>query len=81
MSMLVSIWTELRGHGSTYGHSGNVPSWAELLQDNVGRGFEEHIADEEDGQGEVVLVVGELEVGGQAEHFGISDVSPVCGVR
>lgn len=76
----VSIWTGLKGHGWTYGHSGNVPSWAELLQDNVGRGLEEHITDEEDGQGEVVLVVGEFEVGGQAKDFGISDVSPACGV-
>ena len=64
-----------------YSHDRNVPARAGPLDDDVRWRFEDHIADEEDGQGEVVLVVGELEVGGQAEHFGISDVSPVCGVR
>ena len=43
----------------------------------MGQGFEDGVRDEEDGQGEVVLGVGHVEVRLQAFDLGIADVGAV----
>lgn len=56
---------------------GQPYSWGEALEEDVGRDFEDHVGDEEDGQTGVVLVACKTEVFHQAVHLGIGDIDSV----
>jgi hypothetical protein len=47
------------------------------FEQDLGEGFEEGVGDEEDGQGEVVLAVGHMQVGLEALDLGVADVGAV----
>lgn len=63
------------GNESKSEHTHGEPdAWREFLEDHVRRNLEEDVRDEEDDQGNVVLVTVQLKLIGKAENISISDV-------
>ena len=46
----------------TYSHSWNVPPGTELLEDDIRGRFENDVSYEEDGQGQIVLIVRKFQI-------------------
>jgi len=54
--------------------SGQPISWTEFLENNVGWNLKEDIWHKENDQGSVVLVVDQLQFGGQTKDISIGDI-------